>query len=50
MNIALVIFWVRITKENQENVFVCLLVYILRQHEAVEERNDERLKLKTLDS
>lgn len=27
-----------------------LLVYILRQHAAVEERNDERLKFKTLDS
>lgn len=62
MNIALVIFWVRITKENQKNVFVflffffrdavcrLLLVYILRQHAAVEERNDERLKFKTLDS
>lgn len=54
MNIALVIFWVRITKENQKNVWdaVCrlLLVYILRQHAAVEERNDERLKFKTLDS
>lgn len=61
MNIALVIFWVRITKENQKKVFVflfflrdavcrLLLVCILRQHAAVEERNDERLKFKTLDS